>query len=310
MTHYRSLDEIKLKKAWLTVGVFDGVHLGHQELIHRLVSAAHSAKAPAVVLTFDPHPAVVLGGLSEFKCLTTVDERAALLDSLGVDEIVTMTFDRTLADETAEDFMRRVSKALGLRTLLIGYDTALGRGREGNAARLAEIGRQLRYRLEVVPPVHADGEVISSTRIRARLAVGDVAAAAGFLGRPYVLRGPVIHGDGRGRKINIPTANIQLPSEKVIPANGVYACWAWVGGEKHAAVTNIGTRPTFTPDEFQPHVEAHLLDFQREIYTQEVRLEFVARLRPEQKFPSVPALLEQIQADITSSRAILGSSQS
>jgi riboflavin kinase / FMN adenylyltransferase len=198
VTHYHSLDELKLKKAWLTVGVFDGVHRGHQELIRRLVTGAHAAKAPSVVLTFEPHPAVVLGGQSDFKCLTTVAERAALLDSLGVDEVITMTFDRALADETAEDFMGSVSRALGLRALLIGYDTALGRGREGNAARLEEIGRQLRYRLEVVPPVHADGEVISSTRIRARLAVGDVAAATGFLGRPYFFSGPVIHGDGRG----------------------------------------------------------------------------------------------------------------
>ena len=306
MTHYHSLDELKLKKAWLTVGVFDGVHRGHQELIHRLVSGAHAARVAAVVLTFNPHPAIVLGGQSDFKCLTTLDERAAMLEALGVDAVITQTFDRVLADQTAEEFMRHVSRTLGLRTLLIGYDTALGRGREGDAARLAEIGKQLRYRLEVVPPVHADGEVISSTRIRARLAVGDVAAAADFLGHPYALSGLVIHGDGRGRKINIPTANIQTPPEKFIPANGVYACWAWVGGEKHAAVTNIGTRPTFTPDEFLPHVEAHLLDFQREIYTQEVRLEFVARLRPEQKFPSAQALLEQIQADITSSRAMLG----
>ena len=306
MPHYRSLDDLTLKKAWLTVGVFDGVHRGHQELINRLVAGAHAARMPAVVLTFDPHPAVVLGGRSDFKVLTTVEERAALLADLGVDEVVTLTFDRALADQTAEEFMGRVARSLGLRQLLIGYDTALGRGREGDATRLAEIGEQLGYRLEVVSPLHADGEVISSTRIRARLAVGDVAAAAGFLGRPYSLTGAVIHGDGRGRTIRIPTANLQVPDEKVVPANGVYACVAWINGEKRPAVTNIGTRPTFTPDEFRPHVEAHLLDFEREVYTQPLRLEFIARLRPEQRFPNASALIEQIQADITRTRAILG----
>jgi riboflavin kinase/FMN adenylyltransferase len=305
MSHYHSLDDLTLQNAWLIIGVFDGVHRGHQEILRQLVSGAHEAGQPSVVLTFHPHPAVVLGGKTNFKCLTTPDERAELLESLGVDAVITQTFDRQLADQTAEEFMRHVSRTLGLRRLFIGYDTALGRGREGNAARLAEIGKELDYTVQTITPVIEGSGILSSTRIRQSVASGDVASAAANLGRWYSVSGPVIHGDGRGKKINIPTANIEIPTGKAIPANGVYACYAWVENKKHPAVTNVGIRPTFTPDEFVPHVEAHLLDFDNNLYGQQVRLEFVDRLRDEQKFPSVEALVEQIHADINRSREIL-----
>jgi riboflavin kinase/FMN adenylyltransferase len=305
MPHFRSLDKLSLQGAWLTVGVFDGVHRGHQELLHQLVKGAHGMGSPAVVLTFDPHPAVVLGGKAEFKSLTTPEERSELLQSLGVDVVITQTFDRALADQTAEEFMQRAVRALGLYRLVVGHDTALGRGRQGDAQRLAVIGQQLGFTVQVVPALLENGAVISSTAIRQLVASGEVAAAAARLGRMYNLKGPVIHGDGRGRHINIPTANIQPPPGKAIPANGVYASWALAGEEIHPAVTNIGIRPTFTPEEFIPHIEAHLLDFNRELYGQDVKLEFVERLRPEQKFPSIDALIAQIRADIEKAKGIL-----
>lgn len=303
--HSRSLEALALRNAWLTVGVFDGVHLGHRVLLHRLVEGARADGASSVVLTFDPHPAVVLGGRTDFKCLTTPEERAALLAELGVDVVVTQTFDRAFADQTAEQFMRLAARALGLRRLIIGYDTALGRGRQGDAARLAELGQRLGYRVEAIEPLRKGEEIISSTTIRARLAAGAVAEAAALLGRWYALAGPVVHGDGRGKRIDIPTANIAPPPGKLIPANGIYAAWAWVGGERYAAATNIGVNPTFTPDKATPNVEAHLLDFRGELYGREIKLEFVARLRDEMKFPSVQALLEQIRADIAQTRKIL-----
>lgn len=305
MPHYRTLDKLSLQGAWLTVGVFDGVHRGHQQLLRQLVEGAHATHSPAVVMTFDPHPAVLLGGKAEFKSLTTPEERFELLDSLGVDIVITQTFDRALADQTAEEFMQRAVRVLGLHRLLVGYDTALGRGRQGDAKRLAELGQELGFSVQVVPAFTENGEVISSTYIRRLIAAGEVAEAAARLGREYSLKGPVIHGDGRGRHINLPTANIQPPDGKAIPANGVYATWAWTEEEVHPAVTNIGIRPTFTPQEFKSHVEAHLLGFDRELYGQEVKLEFVERLRPEQKFPSIETLIAQIHADIDRAKEIL-----
>lgn len=305
MTHYHSLDDLALQDAWLTIGVFDGVHRGHQHLLSKLVQGAHTAGVPAVVLTFHPHPAVVLGGKSDFKCLTTPGERAELLARLGVDDIITQTFDRTFAGQSAGEFMGHVARTLGLRRLLIGYDFALGRGREGDAARLTELGRGLGYQVEVVEAVRGGEDVISSTTIRARVREGAVAEAAGSLGRWYTVSGPVVHGDGRGHLINIPTANIAYPPEKLIPAYGIYATWAWVKGERHASATNVGVNPTFTPNKTTPNVETYLLDFDRDLYGQEVKIEFVARLRDEMKFPSVEALVEQIHADVLRSREVL-----
>ena len=263
MQQYQSIDELSIENAWLTIGVFDGVHLGHQQVLRQLIAGAHENDFPSVVLTFSPHPAVVLGGKPDFKCLNTSEERAEILANLGVDILITQTFNRALADQTAEQFMERVSRSLGLRHLVIGYDTALGRGREGNAARLTEIGQKLGYTVESIPAVRDDQGIISSTRIRAAVLAGDMALAARDLGRYFFVVGPVIHGDGRGHTIDIPTANIQVPAGKLIPANGIYACWAWVEGKRHQAAVNVGVRPMFTPDLAVPMVEAHLLDFDR-----------------------------------------------
>ena len=304
MQHYRSLEEVNLKNSWLTVGVFDGVHRGHQQIIRKLTAGAHANDAPAVVLTFDPHPASVLGG-HDIRCLTLPDERAGLLETLGVDVVITERFTRELSMVTAYEFMSRLTRQLGLKQLLIGYDFALGKGREGNAARLTEIGSELGYRVEVVPALSDESGVISSTEIRKLIEVGNVAEAARLLGHPYSLQGPVIQGDGRGRTINLPTANIAYAREKMIPAKGIYVCWAYLQGTRYRAAINIGTNPTFTPDKQTPNVEAHLLDFRREIYGEDVRLEFVARLRDEIKFDSVEELLEQIWRDIEDTKRIL-----
>lgn len=305
MQHYRSLEEVNLQDSWLTIGVFDGVHRGHQEIIKKLTTGAHADDAPAVVLTFDPHPASVLSG-HEIKCVTLPDERADLLGKLGVDVVITERFTRELSNVTAYDFMSRLMPQLGLQHLLIGYDFALGKGREGNAARLTEIGLELGYTVEVVSALSDESGVISSTEIRKLIEVGNVTEAARLLGHPYSLHGSVIHGDGRGRTINVPTANISYSHDKMIPAKGIYACWAYLNDKKYLAAINIGTNPTFTPDKQSPNVEAHLLDFHRELYGEDVRLEFVARLRDELKFNSVDKLLEQIWKDVAKVRELLG----
>jgi riboflavin kinase/FMN adenylyltransferase len=307
LRHYHSLDDIRLDNTWLTIGIFDGVHRGHQEILRPLVSAAHAANQAALVLTFTPHPAVVLGGKVGFKCLTTPDERAALLGSFAVDAVITQTFDHALADQTAREFMGHLSRKLGLRHLFIGYDTALGRGREGDAARLTEIGKELGYTVRSFPALKDQAGIISSTRIRAAVAAGNVAAAASDLGHFYSVSGPVIHGDGRGHSLNLPTANIQIPPGKILPAYGIYACRAWVKEQPYPAATSIGIRPTFyLTDPPAPTIEAHLLDFDRNLYGQDVRLEFVEYLRPEEKYSSVQMLMEQIKKDIGQTRLIIG----
>lgn len=306
MQHYRSLEDANLQSSWLTIGVFDGVHRGHQQIIKKMTAGAHENGVPAVVLTFEPHPASVLTE-HKIRCLTLPDERASLLGQLDVDVVITERFTRDLAAVTAYDFMSRLRRRIGLQNLLIGYDFALGRGREGNAARLTEIGRELGYTVEVVSALSDESGVISSTEIRKLIATGNVTEAARLLGHPYSLHGPVVHGDARGRTINMPTANIGYSHDKMIPANGIYACWAYLNGERHYAAINIGINPTFTPDKQIPNVEAHILDFKREIYGEDVRLEFIARLRDELRFDSVDTLLEQIWKDIEDTRRILQS---
>jgi riboflavin kinase / FMN adenylyltransferase len=304
MIHAHSLSELHLKDSWLAIGVFDGVHRGHQKIISNLTKGAHANRMPAVVLTFWPHPASVLGG-GEVKSLTTPDERADLLASSGADVVLTHPFDSVVANLSAREFMKRLKEHLGISHLLMGYDFALGKGREGDATRLAELGREMGYTTEVIDAISDESGVISSTEIRKLVSVGDVADAAKLLGRNYSLQGPVIHGDGRGQKIGIPTANIEYPKDKVIPANGIYAAWAWADDRNYMSAVNIGINPTFTPDKQTPNVESYILDFDQDIYGRDVKIEFVMRLRDELKFDSVKALVEQIQKDIAKVREVL-----
>ena len=305
MLHYRSLEEVTLPGSWLTVGVFDGVHLGHRQIINKLVAGAHANELPAVVLTFDPHPAKVFGR-GDIKLLTLPGERARLLGEFGVDVVITHPFDRDVANTTAFDFMKRLKTKLGLDHLIVGYDSTLGKDREGNAARLTEIGSELDYSVETVSALGDESGVISSTEIRKLVTVGKVDEAARLMGHPYRLQGLVSHGDQRGRGIGFPTANLDYAREKVMPAGGIYACWAYLGNVKHKAAVNLGTNPTFTPDKQTLNVEAYLLDFDRDIYGEMMQLEFMTRLRDELKFDSVQALIEQIEEDVGQTRKLLG----
>jgi riboflavin kinase/FMN adenylyltransferase len=307
MQHYHSLEESSLQNSHLTIGVFDGVHRGHQQIIRRLVDEAYAQNAPAVVLTFHPHPASVLSG-KEINCLTTPEERADLLAGFGVDVVITQRFTPDLASATAYDYMSTLKRTLGLSHLLIGYDFALGKGREGNATRLAELGLVLDYAVEVIPALSDESGVISSTEIRKLVSTGNVSEAFKLLGHPYTLSGEVIHGAHRGRTINYPTANVDYPVQKVIPPNGIYACWARLGTERFMAATNIGFNPTFTPERKTQSLEAYLLDFDRDIYGQQMTLEFIARIRDELKFDSVDALIQKIGEDVEKTREILGAS--
>ena len=327
MQHLRTLSSLSLESTWLTIGVFDGFHRGHREIIEPLVQGAKAAHATSLVVSFYPHPAVVLGKRNDLSYLTLPEEKADYLAQTGVDVLLTLPFDRDIAAQSPETFMQSLQERIKIEKLLIGYDFALGKNRRGDAAYLSRLGEKDGYEVQRCEPLLDDEGIISSSRVRDALADGRVRDAQQLLGHPYTLRGAVVHGDGRGRKINIPTANIAVPAEKAIPANGVYACWVYIdkeaprsgdfsrsegltpslqGKTKHPAVTNVGIRPTFTPDQVEANVEAHLLDFDADVYDKELKLAFVEHLREEKKFNGVDELIAQIHADIERARTVLG----
>ena len=312
MKHFQSFEELQedgsIQQAWATIGMFDGVHLGHQAILKPLIEQAHAAGSPAVVVTFFPHPMVVLRGVNEPIYLTAPEERARLLGELGADAVITLTFDRALAGLTAEEFMRALSQAAGLRQLWAGSDFALGRNRQGDLPTLRALGEQFGYRVHVTEEVRLEndgGERISSSAIRKLLREGGAAGAARMLGRPYALEGPVVHGDGRGRQLGFPTANVGYWTEKVVPAYGVYATWTWVGGERLPSVTSVGVRPTFDPPGAPPRVEAYLMDYTGDLYGQVARVDFLEFLRPELRFESVQELIDQMVLDTQNAREVL-----
>ena len=307
MSHHRSLDNLKLDRSWLTIGVFDGVHRGHQVILRRLVAGAHAEGLPAVVVTFFPSPAVVLRDLRDPVYLSMPDERAELLAALGVDEVVTLEFNRQLASLPAADFMAWMKARLGIVHLCAGFDFALGHAREGNLPMLKQIGDQLGYTVTVVDPV-ADPQngAISSSRIRNLVANGEVRTAADLLGRRYAVNGVIAHGDGRGHGLGFPTANIAIPQQRLSPGFGIYATWITLRGQRFPSVTSIGVRPTFEQAPVAPRIEAHILDLPGDpnLYDQPVRLEFVEYLRPEMRFSQVQDLIDQIHQDIQQSREV------
>lgn len=305
MAHITNLEDFYIDQSWITIGSFDGVHRGHQSLIKSLVGSAHRERTAAVVLTFFPHPAVVLRKITQPYYLTSPDERADLLNNLGVDHVVTLAFDEQMAAQTALEFLRKVKSHLGFTHLWAGTDFALGRGRQGNLLYLEELGVELDFQLDQIPAVISDGLMVSSSQIRSLITRGAVHLAAAQLGRWYSLNGRVITGDGRGRTLGIPTANLDIWPQRLMPATGVYATRAWIDDLSYPSVTNIGVRPTFENGNQVSRVETHLLDFGQDIYNKDVRLEFIELLRPENRFKSKQHLMFQIQEDISQAREVL-----
>jgi riboflavin kinase/FMN adenylyltransferase len=305
MQHYKSLTRLKLDGCGLTIGSFDGVHRGHQDLIRAMVEDARSEDLPAVVLTFFPHPSVVLRDRQPAFYITTPEEKARLLEQLGVDYVITEAFNVELSKVPAQAFLSRLIDRLGMKRLWVGEDFALGHSREGNVHFLRREAGQKGFQLHVKEPVKVGGEVISSTRVREALRSGDVAGVGRYLGRPFVIPGVVEGGAGRGKQLGIPTANLRIWEQRAYPAPGVYACFAEIGSVRHQAVSNIGVRPTFEEHQEVPIVEAHLLDFKGDLYEKEMRLYFIDRLRDERRFPGPEELLNQIERDIRRARRTL-----
>jgi riboflavin kinase/FMN adenylyltransferase len=293
----------------LTIGNFDGVHLGHRALIEEMVRTARGKRSWAGLLTFDPHPLAVLAPERPLAFLTSPEERLELLDAYGLDFVVIHRFTLATARMPAREFVSALRERLRLAELWVGPDFTLGHRQEGDIAALQTLGEELGFELHVVQPFCLEGQSVRSTRIRTLLQQGSVHEAAGLLGRSYHLRGQVVPGAGRGRVLGFPTVNLEMEPGRVLPGDGIYASWVEVGGKQYAAAINLGIRPTFEADEPQRTVEAYLLDFQGQIYGQTVELTFVERLRPESRFESADDLVEQIARDVIATRRVLGAAR-
>ena len=285
----------------LTLGVFDGVHRGHQMLVGRLRDEARARGLGSGIVTFHPAPVTVLRPDISFHYLTSLETRVELLRGTGVDFVSVVQFTSELAQVSAEDFARVLVEEADMRVLIMGEDFAFGRGREGTVEHLSNIGEALGFEVVPIDLLAASDDQVSSTRVRQELAAGAMERVRELLGRPYSLRGPVLHGDERGRTIGFPTLNLGISADFTLPPNGVYITRCEVGGRSYESCTNIGTRPTF--DGVQRRVETHLLDFEGDLYGEVAKVDLLQRVRDEVKFAGPDELIEQLRRDVEATRA-------
>jgi riboflavin kinase/FMN adenylyltransferase len=289
----------------ITIGAFDGVHRGHQHLIQQMVEQARQTRRLAGLITFHPHPSVVLSPYNPTRYLSTPGEKAALLETLGLDILAILPFDEEMAQTSARDFVDRVRRHLHLAELWVVADFALGRAREGDVEALRAMGPGLGFILRVIEPLTWQGQIISSTRIRSLILKGKVGQATQLLGRYPSLAGEVVRGSQRGHCLGFPTANLEVRKERVVPADGIYAVYARLGEQRHQGVANVGVRPSFEIGG-QHLVEVHILGFDENIYGCDLVVEFVERLRDEVRFADIEELKAQIERDTGQARRILG----
>ncbi|MDR0787971.1 MAG: bifunctional riboflavin kinase/FAD synthetase [Gemmatimonadota bacterium] len=296
------LDE---RGAVVTVGTFDGIHLGHQQVLDEIARRGLRSGRRSVLVTFHPHPLRIVRPDSAPLLLSVPSEKKEVLALSGVEYAVFVEFTPVLRDYSARRFVKEILlDRIGMRELVIGYDHGFGRGREGTVDTMRELGAEFGFAVDVVEAVSVDGGAISSSRIRDLLAAGDVAGAARALGRNYSLQGLVVEGMQRGRTLGFPTANINIGDpEKLLPLEGIYAVYGWVDGERIPGLLHLGPRPTFSG--FPPSIELHLLDWSGDLYGKMVRVEFQERLRAVEPFASVKELVAQMHRDAEQGRAIL-----
>ena len=302
----RSIAELESLRGplFLAIGVFDGVHLGHQAVISAATSHARAADGTPVVMTFDPHPLKVLRPQYAPHLLTATQHKIALIRDLGVEHLLVINFDRKFAATSPEEFVEElVMHSRPLREICVGHEWSFGKDRRGNLDLLKRLGAQFDFNVVGVPPVTVNGEVVSSTAIRQAVEKGDFAKAADVLGREYTILGTVTRGDNLGKKIGFPTANLSAHSEQ-FPPNGVYFAEAWVNGVLHYGVINLGYRPTVNSGKSERVLEIYLLDFDRDIYGEDVEVRFVRYLRPERKFDNMESLAQQIELDVRRAREL------
>jgi riboflavin kinase/FMN adenylyltransferase len=293
------------KDMLLTIGVFDGIHLGHKYLISELVAQAKQQDLLSGVVTFRQHPQEVLQPQTRLPFLTDLTGRNNLLKAEGVAVIVPLTFTAESAQLSARQFVDLLKKYLRMRGLVVGPDFALGRNREGNADTLCTLGKEMGFTVTEVPAVMINSEVVSSTAIRKALADGDMKKVRSLAGRPFSLHGKVVAGAGRGVALGFPTANLDIAPEQAVPADGVYATWAYINGRTYPSMTNIGQNPTF--NDRKHAAEVYVVDYQSDLYGHELKIDFMERLRDEKKFDTVANLKKQITEDVERGKAILNS---
>ncbi len=285
----------------LTIGVFDGVHRGHQHLVDVLLQRARREQLAAVALTFNPHPRAVLRPGTAITYLTSLEERVELLQALGLDAVGVLAFTSELAQLSPKEFLSLLVEELEMRLLVAGPDFALGRNRAGTIGVMRQIGESLGFSVEVASLLAEDDEKVGSSSIRQALAQGDLGRVGRLLGRPFSLRGPVVAGDRRGRSLGFPTANVAIGLDRALPAYGVYVTRAYLRESAYESCTSIGIRPTFAVEP-RPTVETFIIDFDQDVYGQEMRIDVLHRLRGEERFESVQDLITQMHKDIADTR--------
>lgn len=290
----------------ITLGAFDGIHLGHQALINRAIQLANDLGLPSALVTFDPHPKKVLQPHIPIALLTPLEEKINFLKNFELSEMIIIPFTKALAELSAELFVEKyLIDYLHIRGLVVGFNFRFGRNRAGTPELLQNLGKAYGFQVEIIPPLTFDGRRISSTAIREFLKEGRIEEANKLLGRPYSLVGKVIRGKGRGKELGFPTANLELPKEKLIPATGVYAVWVVIDGVRYPGALNIGYKPTFNDRELT--VEVHVLNCNSplNLYDKKITVELIKFVRGEKKFPSADALISQIRQDCLQIRKIL-----
>jgi riboflavin kinase/FMN adenylyltransferase len=295
------------KDTVLSIGVFDGFHLGHQRLITELLHQAQKRNMLSGVVTFRHNPEKLLSHRNKLPFLMDIEERLILLKQAGVAMTIPLSFTAELAQLSARQFVTLLQKYLKMRGLVIGEDFALGKGREGNTATLQKLGQEMKFEVTIVPPLKISGVVVSSTTIRKALAAGDMLKVRNLMGRPFKLSGKVVTGYGRGTSLGFPTANINVNTEHALPPDGVYAGWAHINGNVYQTMTNIGKDPTFGLQ--KRTVEAYLIDYHGDLYGSNLQLDIVARLRNEKKFANVEELKKQVTEDIHEGKKILNANK-
>ena len=291
------------RKVCLAIGVFDGIHLGHRQIIRQTVTDARQHEALAVVVTFDRHPNAIVAPEHVPPQIFTRSQKLRAVDSLGVDGFLEIPFNREFSQKSGEEFIRELARDLGpIRSICVGADFVFGRQRSGNVALLKHLGGELHFQVHGLAAVALDGQIISSTRIREAIRTGDLDAASQMLGQPYALCGRVVTGDQLGRQLGFPTANLDVPG-LILPPNGVYAATTTVNGKRHRVALNLGLRPTVASRQPKLRVEAHLLDFSGDLYGTELEVEIGPRLRDERRFDSVAELKSQLERDVVAVRA-------